>query len=328
MYCKKCGARYNDDDAFCMKCGERLSLFAPKTENLDFNDLGVRVSRRNPVWALAHDTFKSYLFIIALFSLTISLILTCIEQSASFDQIYTFLRGLIRDVESKIEYLPSSYMTETEVVLDIAKDVLRFFKDRFILIMIPDILIVLGLWITFGLMIIPNRAKTKSFGLSFVKAGIAIKELCIWFSFVVAEIYILLIVSKINRIASYFTDVLNTNRPKLIDKVLWIIAICAIALLFVTVLCSLFFSGLRRSARTVLYTIDTGSPSYEVSQYSGTVCIIIGCIVILNAFFRSDETAILISVFGGIASFAIGWILCTYRSKMTDAIILQRELSK
>ncbi|MBQ4150986.1 MAG: zinc ribbon domain-containing protein [Clostridia bacterium] len=336
MFCSNCGAKISDDSKFCNICGAKIiravaqaptvsTESAPDiasaqaaTPPKDFNSSDDRISTRNPVWAMIYNLAKSPLFLVAAIALTLSLVLTV-----------TVKNDLIETLEYAVDIID-----EYSYALGLDDDTFELFEKfiDIIYISLPasiliDTVIVAGMWITVYFIFFARASALKSSGLSAIKVCIIIKEVLLWISLAISEISMLIGIGKINKAIEKFEEFTHHEAPDEMRKGIWIILLIGLLAATISGFVIAFFKGIRRSINTISYTLETGHASYEVSNYSAVICIVLGILSIFSAIMYLTESLMFITLCNGISSLLFGWILFTYRSKMSAAIYAQQSIT-
>lgn len=248
MFCKDCGAELAQDSRFCPHCGSEQAIVPPAESIPSFAD---------KVRATAKKVGSSTAFLIATICLTFVQILGLLAFTPT-GGTFRMYHGIIPEF-SVINRNPLTSLDALSTAMDIID-------------MIPGILIVLGLWITF-FSCASRKSKVNTSGLTmiFVVTLVQMVVSCL-----------ALLVSCIP-LAAIYTGAYSLLLDE--DLVEAIVLAVGLILLIVFIFTLIYYSKVCTTISDIRSTLKTGVPNKKASRFVAIFCYIGGGIMILSGIF-------------------------------------------
>ena len=287
--------------------------FAGGTNNVS-SDATDRVSPKNPVWSVPYSILKSPLFIIAAAAVTITFIINLITTFVTSNDLLDYFRHLL--------YQSGISGSDAAPFLSLFNG----FSVFAFVACIPDLVLNIGLWVTFFLVAFSRPGTGKTGGLTAIKVILIIEEVFIWIAMFLFEIILLIALAGVNEVSGYGSYYgYGYNSGANVAQIAIIVLLVLLPVLFA--LSIAFYKGLRHSINAVKYTLNTGNASYEVSTYSGVMCIIYSSISILGMIINlANGVFSIATLFSATALMLFGIMMVGYKGKMTRAINQKRAM--
>ncbi len=298
MFCPQCGTANGDQAVFCEKCGIRLSaepavpaqaaapLYPPPCQ-----------PPVHPVLYEVKQAASSPLFLAAAILMTMGV-------------VFNFLNSVTSSfVTSAMMELLNQYLdTDMSQLWGDASGSMTASLIGSVIVAIPSILLLTGLWMTYTAARDRTRPDMKTGGLTLIK-GITIFQLVV----VILSAVLIVLAFVLCILAISMGEWSSTREDELIASI--VMGIFTVVMTFVLAVCvlrSVFCVKIIKSINTVMQTLLTGIPSSKVSIFIAVWCFICGASCLFSVISASFLSALSYAV----AYVLFGIILIRYRDRM------------
>ena len=310
MYCQQCGTKCSESAVFCTNCGTRLhntQTAAPQNNSSTVNTsnnanvqfrTAVKYSS-NPVLNEIKKLAASPLMIITAIAFSLMIIFYISNSEAISVDFVGYVRLLLEESGS----LDYDSITGLEIIEDLFSSAARIFA---FIIMIPDIVIATGLWITVCSAF--NKAD-DSMSVSGLKAIRVITTISLVLTIIGMCLYIL----------GSLSIIINVN--KLAEKVPFLLILLLLVILAAIIFRIYCLSKMNELIDGFKYAIEAKYPA-NVSPFVAILTFISGGGYVLSALVGIGAGGDASTWCGAIAFIGFGLLILRYRSTMAPMRIL------
>lgn len=299
MFCPKCGTQNADGVSFCQNCGSPLTTNQPAYQQpYQASQYRQPVYSQAPASSTGLATLKrvcsSPVALVAIIAYTAAALFSFLNSASGSSGIFRYLYQVadMLDMEDMIGELYYAVRSTSVVSAVIG--------------MIPNVLIAVGLWLTYATAVNKNNAGMKTGGLTLIKVILIIN--LVFICILLAAIEVVALVTVINLADSYYSS-------SAVGPLVGVMVGVAIAMTLVI----LFYVKAVQTINTIKLTAQNGIPSDKVSIYVAVIAFITGGFTVLSIIVSYGVFALLANLCSATASITFGIFLCSYRGKMRAA---------
>ena len=307
MFCPNCGTTHDEHSVFCIQCGSRLCAEPPQPAQQPVpSEAAVQppyspVPSGGPASVPVHPVIgevrrlaSSPLFLVAVIALTASAVLQ-VFSAALGGGMAEWMSELMAELDMDMPVMMASGLTASSVVGTLAG-------------MIPQILVIIGLWITYASAADRRTPFMKSSGLSLVK-GAVMAEMIVAMVILGLCVLAMILLMVLGAVGQSVEDISYTADEEMALGMVTVVAgILLVILGGVIAFLAVYYAKIIKSVKAAVNTLNTGVPSSKVSVFVAVMCFIGAA---GNVFSVS-----LASLAAGVAQVLFGVLLIQYRDRM------------
>lgn len=319
MYCTQCGTKNNDSAAFCGNCGTRLAdnkMSSPQSNSDSVNvnttntvKMPVRTAKtfsKNPVLNEIKKLAASPLMIITAVAFSLMVIFYISNAEAVGVDFLGNIRYILDEV-GPLDYDTRASLVMLEELFGTASRMVA------VVIMIPDIVVAIGIWITVGSVFNQSEDKMSVSGLTAIRV---VNTISLVLSIIGTGLYVVsvsMIVIKAFEVFKEYGDV------GLAPFIMIFVLLLLLAAMIFRIYC---LNKMNDLVDRVKYVINSRCPVY-LPVFVAVMTFITGCYYVLLALMGMGAGGSASTWCGAIAYLGFGEIILIFNKKMD----LMRRLS-
>lgn len=331
MLCSNCGANNVEGKAFCQVCGYQLSanyqqpyqpyqpsqqVYSPYPGQQYYTPQ----QRDFSAVELVKSCCRAPVFLVATILYSVSFMINLIEvlENKSSSVIDLLYGAIIEMAGYEVSYELIEVMNEIEGATSVMNYIL----------LIPGLLIVVGLWVTFGSSSSRTPGQLSTAGLGLAKGGIITKLVfaCISIVFIQVIMGVLVVAAaEMSGSSAYYSYSSASDGVLAVMIILW--AVVAV----VCVLTIVFYACMLKSIGAIRQTIKSNSVVGGVSMFVAVILFGLATLMLISEIATitrySNAFDILISLIGVASYVMFGIAIIVCRSKMREAIASSNAVS-
>ncbi len=317
MYCSKCGIENSECNRFCSSCGNVLSEyqqnFQPNRQNTPYQGPSYTAYQphpkkpfsNNPVLNALKTMGASPLFLTAIIAFSVSVFFNLLANlSASSSGLIDTFYDALSDLGISY-YFSESYSNFENLMVTTT-----------VMGMIPQILIAIGLWMTFASAIDRSRDGMTITGLNIIQF-VNIVYLVVY-NILFGAIEVLLLIATAGLADSRYTP----------DGAITVMVVVIFVVAGIDVLINLYYSKILKTLKTIKTAIFAEEPLYNVSKFVAVMCFISAIFSFFGLFSVGGSLAFLTVSATVTSLICFGILLFRYMNKMLALSISMGRTAK
>lgn len=303
MFCPKCGHPAADGVRFCEHCGTPLTQSGGEQPEAYIQPEYVQPAYAGPRSmgagrALARSVAMSPLFLTGAIAYSVMIVATLIASLTGGNSIYAALMNYIQMLSSmgvpelnELTYQLSSTLYTMGGVSLVGT----------LLGMLPSLLVLAGIWMTFAAAIDRNDTPASTAGLTIIKVLQILNLVCICLILAVVEFILILALIMSSNYVSDATPV---------------VIVVMIVVAFVFALMIAWYVNLIKTIGSIQQALRAGVVSSRISSYVAGFTMVSGIFQLLGVLNFGSIFSLLAAIAGGVSSIAFSLLLFNYKNRM------------